>query len=135
MADLYVVLYDSIVTNPNTGHGREGIYFGINGQHTLYDVGKAIGEALVATGKVDDPEPTAFTKEEIDKYFQVSKHPGCIRAKPDRGAQGSSYLGTNARGVANRSRSIGWKPVKTTKDLLASVKPEIAAIIQKSGKA
>jgi hypothetical protein len=81
VADLYVVLYDSIVTNPSTGHGREGIYFGINGQHTLYDVGKAIGEALVATGKADDPEPTTFSKEEIDKYFQVGKHPRCIRAK------------------------------------------------------
>ena len=69
MADLYIVLYDSIVTNPaTTGHGREGFYFGVNGEHTLYDVGKAIGEALVAIGKIDNPEPTTLTKEELDKY-------------------------------------------------------------------
>ena len=79
VADLYVVLYDSIVTNPATGHGREGIYFGESGEHTLYDVGKAIGEALVAFGKSDNPEPTTFTKEEIDKYFQVSNHPKFVR--------------------------------------------------------
>jgi len=118
VADLYVVLYDSIVANPATGHGREGIYFGVSGEHTLYDVGKAIGETLVAIGKSDNPEPTTFTKEEIDKYFG-----------------GSSYLGTNSRAVAKRSRSIGWNPAKTTKDLLASVKPEIAAIINNYGKA
>ena len=78
MADLYIVLYNSIITNPATGHGREGIYFAENGEHTLYDVGKAIGEALVAVGKTDNPEPTTLTKEEIDKYFQVSNHPRFI---------------------------------------------------------
>ena len=75
MADLYTVLYDSIVANPATGHGREGIYFGVNGEHNLYDVSKVIGETLVAIGKADDPEPTTFTKEEIDKYFEVSNLP------------------------------------------------------------
>jgi hypothetical protein len=80
VADLYIVLYDSIIANPATGHGREGIYFGVNGEHTLYDVGKAIGEALVAIGKVDDPDPTAFTNEEIFNYFgvQVSNHPSFV---------------------------------------------------------
>lgn len=71
MADLYIVLFDSIRSNPSTGHGREGIYFGETGEHSLYEVGKAIGEAMVALGKSDNPEPTTFTKEEIDKYFGV----------------------------------------------------------------
>jgi hypothetical protein len=69
VADLYIVLYDSIIANPsNTGHGREGFYFGVNGEHILYDLCKAIGEALVAIGKTDNPEPTTLTKEELDKY-------------------------------------------------------------------
>ncbi|KAG5652021.1 hypothetical protein H0H81_006574 [Sphagnurus paluster] len=42
VADLYIILYDWIKTNPETGHGREGFYFGENGEHTLYDVGKAV---------------------------------------------------------------------------------------------
>lgn len=137
VADLYIVLYDSIITNPATGHGREGFYFGENGEHTLYDVGKAIGEALVAIGKTDNPEPTTLTKEEIDRYFQVSNHiiQDLYQSKSDHDAQGSTLMGTNCRAVANRSRSIGWKPVKTTKDLLASVKPEVVALIQRSEKA
>ena len=72
MADLYLVLFNSIRTNSATGHGREGIYFGESGEHTLYEVGKAIGDALVALGKSDNSEPTTFTKEEITKYFKVS---------------------------------------------------------------
>jgi hypothetical protein len=46
-------------------------------------------------------------------------------------AQGLSLMGTNCRAKANRSRSIGWKPVKTTKDLLASVKSEVVALVQR----
>ncbi|KAG6820934.1 hypothetical protein H0H93_009170 [Arthromyces matolae] len=114
VADLYLILYDSIKTNPQTGHGREGFYFGENGEHTLYQVGKAVSEELVATGKGKSPEPTTFTQEEIDKYFG-----------------GSDYLGTNSRCIANRSRAIGWKPTKTTADLLASIKLEVGAAVNR----
>ncbi|KDR76268.1 hypothetical protein GALMADRAFT_247574 [Galerina marginata CBS 339.88] len=115
IADLYVVLFDAIRSNPDsTGHGRKGFYFGENGEHTLYQVGKAIAEDLVALGKATNPEPSTFTDDEIKLYFQ-----------------GSTFWGTNSRSRANRSRLIGWKPVKTTEDLLASVRPEIEAILKK----
>jgi len=38
----------------------------------MYEVSKAVAEALVALGKAVNPEPSAFTKEEIDKYLEVS---------------------------------------------------------------
>lgn len=114
VANLYSDLYDSILSNPATGHGREGFYFGANGEHKLYDVSKAIAQALVDAGRGKDTEPTTFTPEEINKYFG-----------------GSEYLGSNSRCVANRSYSIGWKPKKTTTDLIASIKPEVAAYIAK----
>ena len=72
VADFYVILYNTIVSNPATAHGREGIYFAENGEHNFFDVAKAIGEALTATGKLDNPEPTMYTKEELVKYFGVS---------------------------------------------------------------
>jgi len=115
IADLYIVLFDVIRSNPDAaGHGREGFYFGENGEHTLYQVGKTIGEDLVALGRATNPEPSTFTDEEIKLYFQ-----------------GSTFWGTNSRCRANRSRLIGWKPVKTTEDLLASIRPEIEAILKK----
>jgi len=117
LADLYIKLYDAIVADADTGHGRDGFYFGASGEHSLYDVGKAIGEALVALGRSDSAEPTTFTQAELDKYFG-----------------GSPYLGSNSRCRATRSLSIGWKPQKTTSDLLASIRPEMEALIAKKGK-
>ncbi|KAG6868177.1 hypothetical protein C0993_006613 [Termitomyces sp. T159_Od127] len=116
LADLYLVLYDSIKKNPTgTGHGREGYYFGENGTHSLYEVGKAIAMALIELGKGTNPEPTPFTKEETDKYFGEYTSPG---------------FGCNSRAAANRSRSIGWRPKYTTKDLLASIKAEVEASLR-----
>ncbi|KAG6915102.1 hypothetical protein DXG01_013422 [Tephrocybe rancida] len=119
VADLYNLLYESIKTNPaGTGHGREGYYFGENGSHTLYEVGKAIADELVALGSAKSHEPTPFTREEIDKYF---------------GADFADVaLGSNSRAVAHRSRSIGWRPKYTTKDFLASVPAEFQAALKKN---
>ncbi|KZP31671.1 NAD(P)-binding protein [Athelia psychrophila] len=113
VADLYIVLFD-LVTSPSAatavGHGREGFYFGENGEHSLYQIGQAICQSLVQLDHVSSDTPTAFSKEELDKYFG-----------------GSDYLGSNSRARGVRSRSIGWKPTKTTEDMLASVKGEVLA--------
>ncbi|KAJ7104365.1 NAD-binding protein [Mycena belliarum] len=114
LADLYIKLYDSIVADDATGHGRNGYYFGASGEHSLYDVGKAIGEAMVTLEKSSSPEPTTFTQEDLDKYFG-----------------GSPYLGTNSRCRPTHSRALGWSPVNSTGDMLASIRPEIEALIKK----
>ncbi|KAJ7625818.1 hypothetical protein FB45DRAFT_836098 [Roridomyces roridus] len=115
LADLYVALYDAITSNPATGHGTNGYYFGENGEHSFYDLSKAVGESLVALGKSDNPEPKTFSQEELDQFFG-----------------GSAILGTNARCRASHSLSIGWKPTKGTKDLLASVSAEMDALLGKA---
>ncbi|EJD06863.1 NAD-binding protein [Fomitiporia mediterranea MF3/22] len=115
VADLYIVLFDKIRADVNSvPHGREGFYFGASGEHDLYEVGKAVAQALVELGRGKSPEPTTFTKEELDKYF---------------GGSAVTVMGSNSRCVANRSLALGWKPKHTTKDFLASVKPEIEALI------
>lgn len=76
-ADFIVLLYDAIVANPEkVGHGRDGFYFGENGEHSWYDISKAIGQALVKLGVSESDEPTPFTTEELVKYFgsEVSYH-------------------------------------------------------------
>jgi len=114
VADLYGTLYDSIISNPATGHGREGFYFGENGEHSLYQVGQAISQALLNLGYGNFPEPTTFNPDEIKKYFGTSR-----------------FLGSNSRCRANRSRSIGWRPTKTTYDLLESILPEARIYMKK----
>jgi hypothetical protein len=76
VAELYILLLDRVLKDPDqVPHGREGFYFAENGEHTLYEVSKAIGEGLVALGKSPDAEPSTFSKEEIDKYLFVSDRP------------------------------------------------------------
>lgn len=72
MADLYIIIYDAIVAHPTTTpHGHEGYFFGENGEHTLADIGRAIGQAMVDLGKAKSAEPTSFTSDEVQKYFRV----------------------------------------------------------------
>jgi len=118
VADLYIILFNAIHDNPDkVGHGRDGYYFGENGEHVLYDVSREVGRALVALGKSSSEEPTTFTQEDLDKYFR-----------------GSSFLGTNSRAKSNRSRSLGWQPKKTTKDFLASIKEEVEEMVRTKHK-
>ncbi|KLO17101.1 NAD-binding protein [Schizopora paradoxa] len=119
VADLYIVLFDRIRADPEgTPNGREGYYFGASGEHSLYDVCKKIAEVLAQKGKGQSAEPTTFTQADLDKYFD-----------------GSAYLGSNSRCIAERSLSIGWKPKKSTPDFLASIEPEVTALlIRDAGK-
>jgi len=71
VADFYIILFDATRKDPSLGHGHDGYYFAETGEYTYHDVGKAIGEALVALGKADNPEPTPFTPEEVGKYLGV----------------------------------------------------------------
>jgi hypothetical protein len=70
VADLYIRLFDVTRREPEkAAHGREGFYFGENGEIGWYQLAAAIGEALVAVGKTADPTPTMFSDEECQKYF------------------------------------------------------------------
>ncbi|KAF8896249.1 hypothetical protein BD779DRAFT_1494828 [Infundibulicybe gibba] len=89
-------------------HGREGFYFAENGEHTMYDIAKTIAQVLCDMGRGESPEPTTFTEKEIKRYFP----------------NGTS-LGTNSRCRADRSRGVGWKPVKGTIDMLSSIRDEV----------
>ncbi|KAJ3971259.1 NAD(P)-binding protein [Lentinula raphanica] len=114
LAELYNIIFDAVLTSPETlGHGREGYYFGANKSHTLYQVGKAISDVMFKMNRSKGGEPTTFTKEEIDKYFN-----------------GSSYLGSNSRCRSTRSRALGWTPTKTTADMLESIYPETELAIE-----
>jgi len=113
-ADLYIILYDSIKTDPSTGHGREGIYFCENGEYSMVQLATAISKAFVELGLGKDPEPKSFTVEECKAAF----------------GEMWPFFGTNSRARADRSRSIGWKPTKTTDDFVKSIKPEVVALTQ-----
>ncbi|KIJ63848.1 hypothetical protein HYDPIDRAFT_133756 [Hydnomerulius pinastri MD-312] len=108
IGDLYIVVYDAILEG-KAGHGREGLYFGENGEHVLKDISIKIAEALNDLGESSSREPTSFDQSDYDKpenKFLI-------------------YLGTNSRCKSNRARSLGWKPKYTTEDMLQSIKGEV----------
>jgi hypothetical protein len=81
----------------------------------LYDVCKKIAEVLYECGRGESPVPTTYNEEETQKYFA----PNSLK-----------MLGANSRCEAKRSRLVGWKPVKSTADVLKSIQPEVEAWIR-----
>ena len=74
----------------------------------LYDLAKAVSEALYNKGKSKGATPTALTGDEMTKYHL-----------------GSVIFGSNSRCKGERSRVIGWNPKKGDPDFLASVEEEV----------
>ncbi|EPS96185.1 hypothetical protein FOMPIDRAFT_1032505 [Fomitopsis schrenkii] len=108
VADLFIKLFHAVSAHPErVGHGWEGYYFAENGHSSWYDIGKAIGQALVEIGVSADPEPTSFSTEELVKYW---------------GAEAlGKYWGSTCRCSADRGRALGWKPKFTEADMLTSL--------------
>jgi nucleoside-diphosphate-sugar epimerase len=73
MADLYVLVFNSILSASEPqqapGHGWEGFYFAENGSFVFRDLSLAIGQALEKMGKVTDANPSAYTQEDLDKFY------------------------------------------------------------------
>lgn len=84
MGDFYSILFNLIRDAPESvAHGREGYYFLENGNYSFYQLARSIAEALVQVGKGTNSEPSTFTDEEIQEYFDVSKFlllPKCGRS-------------------------------------------------------
>ncbi|CCM01662.1 uncharacterized protein FIBRA_03724 [Fibroporia radiculosa] len=119
VADLYIVIGDRLLNNGDEGigHGWEGFYFGENGEHSWYDISKAIAESFVELGLEGTSEPTPFKKEELVKYFGSEEV--------------SNLFGSNSRCRAERSRLVGWKPKRRTADMLKGIKSEVEFIVKK----
>ncbi|KIM42989.1 hypothetical protein M413DRAFT_443806 [Hebeloma cylindrosporum] len=115
-ADLFIILFDAIRTKPkSTGHGSEGYYFAENGQYSALEVARAISEKLVDLGVGESREPAAFTAEESEKFF------GPIWP----------FLATNSYARGDRSRSLGWKPMRGKEDFFANIKQEVEEFLSK----
>ncbi|KZP08848.1 NAD(P)-binding protein [Athelia psychrophila] len=114
VVDFYIILLDAVLSNPATSHGREGFYFTDNGEFTHREVVDAVSSALAARGVVKLAEPTPFAEDDFKKLPFLA------------------FFGTNARSRSDRSRALGWSPTKTAKDMLASIQPEVDALIQKA---
>lgn len=65
VADLYVILFDSLLNGRDAAHGREGYYFAENTECALSHLYAAVAEALASPGASPSPKVTAFTPEDL----------------------------------------------------------------------
>ncbi|KZP09837.1 NAD(P)-binding protein [Athelia psychrophila] len=134
VVDFYIILLDAVLSNPATSHGREGFYFTDNGEFTHREVVDAVSSALAARGVVKLAQPTPFAEDDFKQLPFVSYH-FYVQIKLSSlewPFMKLAFFGTNARSRSDRSRALGWNPTKTAKDMLASIQPEVDALIQKS---
>lgn len=135
VADLYIVIFNSVLSgSDNAPHGHAGYYFAENGEHRLYDVSAAVARAVFDLGKGKSATPTAFSEEEMAEYFWVAILSLLEGLDLWLIVQQAPWLGTNSRVIAERARVLGWKPTKTTADFLASIKPEVEAILHRKNE-
>ncbi|KAA1467579.1 NAD(P)-binding protein [Dentipellis sp. KUC8613] len=112
VAQMFIVVFDAVL-GPNgqsVAHGREGFYYVENGEYELMDVSKEVAKAFYDLGIQKTPDVKPFTEEEKAKY-------------------GITFLGFNSRGRGDRSRALGWKATKTKKDFIASIRPDVEALV------
>ncbi|KAI0682657.1 hypothetical protein C8T65DRAFT_596423, partial [Cerioporus squamosus] len=123
-ADAYYRLFSKIVEDPSSlGHGRAGYYFTENGECTLYDMCRAVGEALVAAGVATEAEPDTLSPEECDTYFGRFGDFEVV-----------SLFFANVRCRADRARrDLGWVPTHTPDEVLKTAPGIVDAVVEKHG--
>jgi nucleoside-diphosphate-sugar epimerase len=72
VATLYLTVFDAARKGPDaTGHGRQGYYFGENGEYNVGELSQAIAKLLYEAGLGKSPEATLFTDDELTQYLGV----------------------------------------------------------------
>ncbi|KAJ6494346.1 hypothetical protein C8R45DRAFT_1061999 [Mycena sanguinolenta] len=106
LADLYLLLYETIMANEETAHGRVGLYFAENGAHELSELSAVVAHVLYEHGKGESPISTSFTVEEVEKMGKLM----------------AMLIASNARCAASRARALGWRPTQSTGEMLDCVR-------------
>lgn len=117
LGNLYQLVYTRSQKG-DIGHGTAGYYLGVAGEYTILSAANAIGSALVDNKWSENAQSSSFTSEEIQKYYN-----------------GLQMHGANSRGVADRSKSIGWRAkLHGMDDFTAHIKKETKRVEAKFGR-
>ncbi|KAI0360217.1 NAD-P-binding protein [Trametes cingulata] len=117
-ADLYIRLFDALLSNPEkVSHGREGYFFGVSDYYSIRDVLRNIADVLFAMGRISTPELIPYAEGELDKYFWND-------------FIGRLLFASTPCKADRAQREFGWTPRYTNKDLFASLKSEIELLVK-----
>ncbi|KAL0570969.1 hypothetical protein V5O48_010987 [Marasmius crinis-equi] len=121
LADFYIILFNAALDKSigkNLSHGRRGHFLLGADELKCIDLHSAISKSLFSNGKVRSPEPVPFTREDALKTF--GPYGGTLH----------DMLAHDVRVESNRARGLGWKPRKSTSDLLGSVPEEVEFVVK-----
>ncbi|KAH8102172.1 hypothetical protein BXZ70DRAFT_1006786 [Cristinia sonorae] len=111
LARLFITLFDATVIEKRDVACGPVYYFASNGDVVAKEFFSKLAEALYKHGALKSGEITQYTEEEIKQYPVL---PG---------------FAVNTRVTATRSRSLGWKPVRTENDLLSDVEEQVRVML------
>lgn len=120
---LYEIVLNKAISGESIPHGKSGIYFTENGEHSWWDLSHAIAQAGVKAGVIKQEEPQKLSLEEATKRLTG-------------GETKIAELGfaSNSRTKAVLGRELGWNPKKTTDDLKQYVYDELNYILSQEKK-
>jgi len=103
LVDLYLLVLDGLEKG-TIEHGKAGgLYFGITQDYKYHDVAVALSKLLPKHGLIKDDTISAFPTDDlafVGKYFIA---PALL-----------PIWNADSKGVANRSKKIGWRPSRPT---------------------
>ncbi|EIW57263.1 NAD-P-binding protein [Trametes versicolor FP-101664 SS1] len=118
-ADMYVLMLDALLNSPEkVSHGREGFFFGENGELVTGEIVKAIAKALFSLGRISSPELVQQSPEELGKLYGSEM---LVRA-----------FFANSRSKAERARrEFGWAPTHTAEDFYEGIGHEVEVLVKR----
>lgn len=98
LVDLYLLVLNGLI-DKNIDEGKKGgWYFGVNYNHTWYEIYELLAQILFKRGLIKNTNITKFEQNYIDDFF---------------GGNDKIFLfAYDSKAIANRSKRIGWNPNK-----------------------
>jgi putative NADH-flavin reductase len=113
LVDLYLLVLDGLI-NKNIDEGKKGgWYFGIACDHTWYKIYELLAQILFKRKLIKDTNITKFEQNYINDFFG--------------GNDNIFGFICDSKGIANRSKKIGWRPNKP--NVYETLEEEISYLI------
>ena len=130
VVDMYMLILH-LALEDRAPHGREGYFFGENGEYQLLDAARSYTAKLHALGRSCTAEPVTWSHDDIEKYLRGVRIQNASPYLHDQLIMyyQSEYAGSNSRARAVKARTLGWKPVKGNAEFYKGIEEEVESTV------
>ena len=125
LAELYRIVLEEVLERDGKSlpTGKEGVIFGGNGRQTWMEVAQMVADACYDEGKITDRRVHSVGFAEGAKMLQMMGQVDETLLEVT--------LSSNARTVASRARSLGWKPTRGDEAWKEGIRDDVKAVLAK----